>query len=49
MSVGRGLPRSPDIVSEGDELQDVVDALNRLLDEADYDHLLLPVLEDAQF
>ena len=49
MSIGRGLTRSPDVVSEGDELQDVFDALHRLLDEADDDHLLLPVLQDPQF
>ena len=49
MRIGRGLAGSSDMVSEVDELEDVVDAVHRLLGEADDDDLLLPVLQDPQF
>ena len=48
MRIGRGLAGSSDMVSEVDELEDVVDAVHRLLGQADDDDLLLPVLQNSQ-
>jgi hypothetical protein len=39
MCVGRSLSGCSDVVSEGDQFQDVVDVFHRLLDEADDDDL----------
>ena len=48
MRVGRSLAGSSDMVAEVDELEDVFDAVHRLLGQTDDDDLLLPVLQNSQ-